>query len=370
MERGLLIVGNLRQGPSSEVFLSKICTLALTCFDRVVVLGADKPPDFPEIDYIALGKLRTRRDHSVNQMGGVIYEAHLQLSVAWALLRTGRLPAIVEVLFLTPSPLGILVARVLYGRVVLYSGGFPMFPGSRPALDSLGELVLKHLPSLMVDRIVLESKGENSFYRAGEFDSKCVICPQYVDTRFFNRQSSIEDREFEVAFFGTLSRQKGIDRFVIALRDMFREHHQLKVLIVGNGPLKTEVESLAREFPAVETMDWVGWKEVPKLLNRTKFTVVPSDFEGLPNIVLESLACGTPVIANPVGGVVDVIADGKNGFLMRDNSPEQIRSAIERALAEPGIQQLSTNALMTIVGHFDFGSACSRFSSAIEVKGG
>jgi len=365
MGRCLLIVGNLRQNLSSEAFLSKICSVALTCFDNIVVFGADIPPNHPNIKHIFFGNTHDKNLYSISKLRNAAREASLQFKAALTLLYKGHFPNVTNVLFLTPQPLGIIIARIQYGRVSLYSGGFPFFPKNRFVLDSLAMMMVKYLPSLLVDKILVESKGDNSFYHAGEFESKCIHCSQYVDTRIFNKQSPIESREFDIAFFGGLWKKKGIDRLVIALRELLVENHKLKVLIVGDGPLRAEVESLSREFVNVTTMGWVTRREVPILLNRTKFTILPSDYEGLPNIVLESLSCGTPVIANPVGGIVDIISDGNNGYLMKGNNPDQIKSAINRAIMEPAIQQLSRSAIQTILGKFDFESACSRFASAI-----
>jgi len=89
---------------------------------------------------------------------------------------------------------------------------------------------------------------------------------------------------------------------------------------VGDGGLKSWLEAeLAAEIEqgAVETVGWVDHDEVPTELNRFRLLVLPSEpTEGLPTVILESLACGTPVYATPVSGVPDVVRDGETGFLM------------------------------------------------------
>jgi len=84
---------------------------------------------------------------------------------------------------------------------------------------------------------------------------------------------------------------------------------------------------------------WVPHEELPKYLNDIKLYVLPSYSEGLPKATLEAMACGTPVLVTPVGGIPDVIKDGKTGFITEDNSSECIARNIIRALSHPNLDQ-------------------------------
>jgi glycosyltransferase involved in cell wall biosynthesis len=85
-----------------------------------------------------------------------------------------------------------------------------------------------------------------------------------------------------------------------------------------------------------------------------KLLALPSYNEGLPNVMLESMACGTPVIATPVGSIPDVLVDGENGFLMYDNSPTALAESIIEALQRPQLQRIAVNARMLVETEFRY----------------
>jgi len=97
-----------------------------------------------------------------------------------------------------------------------------------------------------------------------------------------------------------------------------------------------------------------------------KLLVVPSYVEGLPNIVLESMACGTPVLATPVGGIPDVIRDRETGFIMEDNSPECIAKNVERALNHPALEQITINARALIEKEYSYEASVERYRNMLR----
>lgn len=362
----LVVVGNLHKSPSSEAFLSKLCSLALCSYRNLMVIGADAPPQDSRIKYVRLAAIHDEDGCRNCGRPGVIQRMMMQVRVALILAGDSRILRGRDVLFLTPAFLAILAAKMSGSWTILYSGGYPFFAERRPLVEGIATVVLKSLPSAVVDRIVLESRGPESFYKCNEYRSKCVVCPQYVDTGVFFRKKPIGSREFDIAFVGRLSRAKGIDRYLTALVRLLEEGNRPRLLIVGDGPLRKEIRSLAAEYSQVVLMNWVEAVDVPDLLNSAKFTILPSDYEGLPNTVLESLACGTPVIATRIGGITDVVVDGVNGYLMADNSPDSIRAAVLRALTSKETERLSEAAVSSIRDRYDFRAACTRFYVALR----
>ena len=75
------------------------------------------------------------------------------------------------------------------------------------------------------------------------------------------------------------------------------------------------------------------------------------------------MGCGTPVLATPVGGVPDVIKDGKTGFIMGDNSPECIAKNVMRALEHPDLERIVENA---VEREFTYAAAVERYKKILE----
>ena len=113
------------------------------------------------------------------------------------------------------------------------------------------------------------------------------------------------------------------------MRFLLLKDYKIKFLIAGEGELHNEMKTFISENDSdIDFIDWIPHNELPDNLNRLKLFVLPSYNEGLPNIIMEAMACGTPVLATSVGAIPDIIEDGKTGFIMANNSPDLIRRKI------------------------------------------
>jgi len=116
----------------------------------------------------------------------------------------------------------------------------------------------------------------------------------------------------------------------------------------------------------VQIVDWTPHKNLIDILNTLKLLVLPSYTEGLPNVILEAMACGTPVLATPVGAIPDIIKDGETGFIMEDNSPECIAKNIVRALNHPDLEKIAENGRRLVEQEFTFEKAVKRWKKILE----
>lgn len=139
-------------------------------------------------------------------------------------------------------------------------------------------------------------------------------------------------------------------------------------MIIGDGPLKNKVLKYVDDknlVSNVRLMDWVDHDLLPDYLNTFKLTVIPSYTEGLPNIMLESMACGTPVLSTPVGSVPDIIEHGVNGFLVGNNEASVLARAIISSLGCDSIQSVISKAHED-VSVFSFDNAVKLYDNILS----
>ena len=266
----------------------------------------------------------------------------------------------------------ILLGRLARKKVILRSDGRPSYSLGvyRQKLSKI-RIALHHMMETitysLASKLAPECKYMVDLYSLQKYSNKVTVGNLYVDTDFFRNTRKLAERTYEVGYIGRLSKEKGALEFVQSL-PLLATNRQIRALIVGDSGLEDEIgRVLARNNiqGKADLLRWVEHKEIPRCLNDVKLLVVPSYSEGLPNIVLESMACGTPVLATPVGGIPDVIRDGETGFIMEDNSPRCIARNVVRALKNPDLEQIATNARALIEREYTYEAAVERYRNIL-----
>jgi len=179
----------------------------------------------------------------------------------------------------------------------------------------------------------------------GACPSRIHVIPNGVDTSLFRpadkdaakRRLGLAPSRRLLVCVASLKRAKGQEEL---LRALPRVGGKVRLVLIGakadkEGYLR-RLRSLTRRVePAGEVtfLGNVGRKTVADYLIAADLSVLPSHSEGCPNSVLESLACGTPVVATRVGALPELVRDGKTGLLVRPGDPEALGEAIRNALA-------------------------------------
>tara|TARA_B100000029_G_C17584212_1_gene960652 strand:+ start:804 stop:1940 length:1137 start_codon:yes stop_codon:yes gene_type:complete len=155
--------------------------------------------------------------------------------------------------------------------------------------------------------------------------TKLEVIPNYVDVDLFYPNKAIE-KYYDLLFIGRIVNQKNIESLLKAVSNT-----NLKVLLIGSGPLKEELMHKSRDKEQIFWLDNVKNQEIPSYMIRSKIFVLPSIYEGHPKVLIEAMSCGMTVLASNVQGNNDVITDGENGFLC-DTSVVSIQESIFNVL--------------------------------------
>lgn len=185
----------------------------------------------------------------------------------------------------------------------------------------------------------------------------------FVDFDAYRFSPDIAQRDNVVTYIGRLHEEKGVLNLVKAVPRIINAHEDVKLVLVGDGRLEKEIRRYVDKYhfeSSVALTGWVPHQELPDYLHASKLLVLPSYTEGLPHAMLEAMACGTPVLATPVGAVPQVIRDKETGFVLPSNSPACVAESIIKALAYPDLQYIISNARMLVEAKF-------RYENVLEV---
>jgi glycosyltransferase involved in cell wall biosynthesis len=142
---------------------------------------------------------------------------------------------------------------------------------------------------------------------------------------------NIEGDTLFIASVGRLVWQKGFEYLVQAMPKVLNEFPQTKMLIVGEGPLRKDLEALAQKLRIEKHIIFADFrKDVNDILSAINILIVPSLLEGFPMIVLEGMAMAKPIIATRIDGIKEQIVDGESGILIPPRDPDALAEAIVR----------------------------------------
>lgn len=268
----------------------------------------------------------------------------------------------------------ILAARLLREKAIIKSDGRSSYDalmyfnrGARLISALFG--ILERACYTCADRILVDcqyiahAQGFDSYTRKVD-----IGFYEYVDTALFTKTTELAQRDYDVGFVGRLSPEKGALEFVRSL-PLIEEPGYSKALIIGDGPLYSHVSQTVFSDKIQDRVDMPGWidkRMLPGYLNKIKTLVVPSYFEGLPNIVLEAMACGCIVLAAPVGATPGVISDGDTGFILEGKTPAQIAAGILRVLRNPNLDRISRNAANLIEREYTYEAIVNRWRQILQ----
>lgn len=239
-----------------------------------------------------------------------------------------------------------LFAANSYGRIAARWAGRPRVVAAERCVDSWkrsDQLLLDRLLAGWTDAIVVNSQAVAAFYqKSGIPAEKLRVIRNAVEPAAEGSERNAVLAELGIApetpvigFVGRLWPQKRVQDLIWATDILKIAGWKLRLLIVGDGPRRTALERFARNLELGETVQFLGHRaDAQRLLGALDVVVLPSKFEGMPNVVLEAMRLGKPVIATRIAGMDEVVADGQTGLLVPPQKPFELARAIRRLLLD------------------------------------
>jgi glycosyltransferase involved in cell wall biosynthesis len=201
--------------------------------------------------------------------------------------------------------------------------------------------------------VVLSSRMKTSLAEHNFRLPDIQLIPNGVDiTRFRPAcvDTSLDERAQVVVCVSGLRYEKGIDVLLQAWHLVHKQAPQARLIIVGDGSLQSQLERMAEALSIADSVEFTGLQsDIPAQLHRGSLAVLPSRWEGMPNALLEAMACGLPCVATRVSGSEDIIQHGVNGLLVEPEDYQGMAQALLTLVRNPAlIQEYGCAARKTI----------------------
>ena len=241
-------------------------------------------------------------------------------------------------------------------------------------------VIAEKILSLITDKIITLTNRERDEHIERRIAplNKFITIHSGVDLdRFMNLNIDIKKKKKELNIpqdfyvIGTVGRLvpiKGHKYLVSAAEMIIKEFPKTVFVIVGDGFLKPILERHAEALGIRKNIIFTGWrKDVPEILYLFDILVFPSLNEGMGRVMIEGMSLGKPIVASNVGGIRDLIEDGKNGLLVPPRDSNALRKAISRLIRNKKLAEgLGKIGKMEVYPDFDASTMVKKIDNLYE----
>jgi glycosyltransferase involved in cell wall biosynthesis len=288
---------------------------------------------------------------------------------AFRLARRRRFDASIAFFTIPSGPISWMLSLTL-GVPYLVSLRGGDVPGFVPEIDAIHRTIAT-LRRAVLRRASAVVANSDSLARLSEASDPFAVqvIPNGVDTLAFAPDGAVErgaEDAFRILFVGRLHSQKNVGALLESAAALAAlPGPPVVVEIVGDGPERSALAKLAEQTGAARVLRWHGWLDKQRVLacyRRAHVFVNPSRYEGMPNTVLEAMACAVAVVASRVGGNEDLVIEGETGFLFDPAAPEQLTAALQRLRLDPALRrELGARGRRRVVDAFSWPRVAAQY---------
>lgn len=189
--------------------------------------------------------------------------------------------------------------------------------------------------------------------------------PAGPDRETLRRQLGLDPAGMLVVCVASLTPQKGHETLLQAAAELRHRRPAMQYLLVGSGPLLASLEQLAQQLGIADRVRFFGpRRDVAQILAASDIFALASNWEGFGLVVAEAGSTGLPVVASAVGGIPEIVEDGKTGLLVPPGNPQALAAALERLAARPEeARALGAAGRARIIEQFDIQLCADRHAA-------
>jgi glycosyltransferase involved in cell wall biosynthesis len=227
------------------------------------------------------------------------------------------------------------------------------------------------------DRIVAVSPAlYDHCLRIGVPEANLHYVPNAIDAREFQRGRSIADARrlldidtdaVVMGCVGRLSKEKGVGRAIRTLARLRKATPMLQLHLFGDGPDRPRLQAMVRELKLGDRVRFHGWqRDTRPCFEALDMLLLPSRTEGMPNTVLEAMAMGVPVAATDVGGVRELLHDGRCGVILNQHETDWVGPILGMLRDASGRAELASHARSRIESLYTYEHRFQRIAAIYD----
>ena len=312
---------------SAEVTLSKFLRVIKPCYEKIIVIGGNLTieEDLQDVELRSFDIARSNK-----KIKRIVDILRIQIRMCFAINKAiGKNDQVffwIADKMILPFELvkrkGAEINYFIYGNMTK-EGNSSMF-------SKISSKLVRYMAE-HADYICMESKSVITEWMDLKVKQMRII-HLYADSFELN---PINERKKIFGMVCRLSASKHVLECIEAMAKIHEIYPEWKLEIIGSGKLQRECETLINRLDSAEYIELFGWIAHDKIINISKswkYLLFPTDTEGMPNGLIEMMACGIPALASPVGGIKDILLDKVNGIYLKECSAETIADGMISAI--------------------------------------
>ncbi len=214
--------------------------------------------------------------------------------------------------------------------------------------------------------VIANSKGLKGLALKTKTEKEIGIIYNGVDVDKFRPDAALRSKDEFIITIGAsrITHRKGIDYLIRAIKKVSRQHPNVRLKLMGDGNAREEFEELVKQLDLQNNVEFLGRiprEKTPAYYQEAGLFVLPSLNEGMSNAMLEALASGLPLVATDTGGTKELVADGKNGFVVKMKDPDDLAEKIEKIMDDEDLQKSMAEASRQLAENISWEQVAKRY---------
>ena len=353
----------------AEVALREVAKRLSPKFDFFIITSRFKR-SLPKIEKVPEG--------TIVRLGvGNILDKYLLMPLGffWALRRPGILFGLdISAGSMIPAVIKLFFPRRFFVLNIQYGYGEERLKKGRRGLMNLGfRIMLSQADAVTAISNYLLGLAKNYGYKGN-----AVVIPNGVEkfeirsTKFKTNSNFQNSKSKTIITVSRLVPKNGVDILIKAFAEVKKKEPNAKLLILGDGPEKEKLELMTIDYGLSTDIEFVGIVSMDKvfeLLRGADVFARPSRSEGMGNAFLEGLSAGIPIVGTNVGGIPDIIVDGKTGLFCKTENPKDLAEKILTLFKNEALaKSIVENGRKMIEEKFLWGKICENYENIFKLK--